>query len=207
MICGLFAMALVILRIGWGLIGSRYSRLGTFVPRPGQVLSYLKGAFSGATPTEPGRNPASAYTTLAMMCFALALTVSGLAMTQGFRIKEIHEIFAYLMLAVIVVHLAGLLNQALRCKDGVWQSMFSGKVSGEPVAALPSARPVAGFLFLLVGLFCAGILWSNYDTAGKVLTIPFSSSRISLGENEKHNKSGVRADHHHEHENDDGEDN
>ena len=50
--------ALVVMRIVWGFIGSRYARFSDFVKEPSTVLRYLKQSARLEAPRYIGHNPA-----------------------------------------------------------------------------------------------------------------------------------------------------
>ncbi|MEH6814225.1 MAG: cytochrome b/b6 domain-containing protein, partial [Motiliproteus sp.] len=49
---------LLIFRLFWGLIGTRYARFSSFVTHPRKVLGYVKTLFSGHPKHYTGHNPA-----------------------------------------------------------------------------------------------------------------------------------------------------
>ncbi|MEZ5449519.1 MAG: cytochrome b/b6 domain-containing protein [Thiolinea sp.] len=55
----LFA-GLLVFRLIWGLVGTRYARFGSFLFAPGQVLTYVRSLLSSAPQHYIGHNPAGA---------------------------------------------------------------------------------------------------------------------------------------------------
>jgi cytochrome b len=81
-IVGYFIVALLVLRIIWGFIGSKHARFKDFVYPPADILGYLKGLFQGRPKHYIGHNPAGG----AMAClllFTLVLTTLTGLLTYG----------------------------------------------------------------------------------------------------------------------------
>ena len=55
---GYSACALVLFRLFWGLIGTKYARFAQFIKGPKQILSHLKDALSSNQHATVGHNPA-----------------------------------------------------------------------------------------------------------------------------------------------------
>ncbi len=60
-IIGLTLAAMVVMRILWGVIGSRYARFGSFLFKPSDVARYMGGVLTGRGRRHAGHNPGSAY--------------------------------------------------------------------------------------------------------------------------------------------------
>jgi cytochrome b len=60
MLLGIVALALLVVRVVLGIVGSRYSRFGSFPLRPREVISYLVSAAVAKTRRYAGNNPRSA---------------------------------------------------------------------------------------------------------------------------------------------------
>lgn len=69
---GYSVLALLLFRFVWGFKGGRWSRFGSFLYRPSQVLRYLRG--QGDPQHAVGHNPMGAWSVFAMLGF-LALQV------------------------------------------------------------------------------------------------------------------------------------
>ncbi len=184
-IIGLVIAATVVLRIVWGVIGTRYARFGSFLFGPGAVIEYMKGVLTGSGKRHLGHNPGSSYAIFAMLALVLALAVTGWLMSQGNEsIKEVHEILAYATLAVIGAHVLGVIVHTMRYRENLTASMIVGTKSAEQSAAISSSQPVVAVLFLLVtGAWAYGLL-SNYDAATKTTRVPLLGTSLQLGENE-----------------------
>lgn len=190
MLMGLVMAFLVLLRILWGLIGSRYARFSSFILSPRELLNYFKGLFLFANKRYPGHNPASSWVGIVMMALSLGLAISGLLMSQKIYkevIEEFHELFANLFLVTALAHIAGIIFHTLSKKDPIALSMINGKknIENSEGLALKSSYKTVGVIFiLLVGSFSFW-LKSNYDSTSQTLTLSQKSFQLGKGENKE----------------------
>ena len=106
---GYAASALVVLRILWGFIGTRYARFSEFFPTPERVRRHLSGLLAGTAPHYVGHNPIGALMMLTLMTLVLALGLTGyLQTTDAFWGEEwleaLHEGLAFTLLWLAGLH-------------------------------------------------------------------------------------------------------
>lgn len=75
---GYAVLGLVLLRIVWGFIGTRYARFSDFIYRPGIVIAYLKRLKSSSPQRYIGHTPPGGWMILALLASLLLTSVSGL---------------------------------------------------------------------------------------------------------------------------------
>lgn len=145
---------LVVFRIFWGLVGTRYARFSSFVRSPAEVGRYLKGLFSGRAERHAGHNPAGAIAILALLGLALGVAITGWALYNdagGHWLEEVHEAMASIMLAVVGVHVAGVLISSLLHRENLVSAMIGGRKQGSPQESISSAwRSVAALMLVAV---------------------------------------------------------
>lgn len=184
MLAGLLLGVAVLLRVAWGVVGTRHARWSDFSLHPRQLAGYLKGVVAGGGRRWVGHNPASSWAALAMIAMALAMGGSGLAMASGTApewVEEAHELVANVFLAVVLLHLAGLAVHLLRHRDALPLSMLTGRKRDMPAGetAVP-ARGMAGVAMVAV-LAGAGVqLLRAYDPATG--TLDLFGQQLVLGE-------------------------
>ncbi len=187
MLLGGAILFMVVWRVIWGFVGSRYSRFRTFAFRPGEVLAYFKGALSGKGKKHVGHNPGSAVAIFTMLGLLVGLALTGAFMSSGGDVlEEIHEVLAWAMMGVVGLHVAGVLWHTLRHRENITLSMFTGKKAGEPEAAIPSARPIAAIVFLALTGLWTGALYTGYDAATSQVTLPVIGATLRLGDGDDH---------------------
>ncbi len=142
---GYLALALIAVRLVWGLIGPRHARFSDFVRKPSAVLAYVRDALRLRAPRYLGHNPAGGAMVIALM-IAVALTglsglavygaeelsgplaplMSGLSRSWGHFFEEVHEVMANLTLVLIVAHVAGVIFSSLSHRENLISSMVTG---------------------------------------------------------------------------------
>lgn len=75
---GYVVCLLIIFRLVWGLIGSRYARFSDFVYGPGAVINYIKSLFTGKPVHYIGHNPAGGWMVLLLLVSIILVSWSGL---------------------------------------------------------------------------------------------------------------------------------
>lgn len=184
MLAGLLLGVAVLLRLVWGVVGTRHARWSDLRLDPRQLAGYLKGVVAGGGRRWAGHNPASSWAALAMLALALGLAGTGLAMANGVApewMEDVHELAANAFLVVVLLHVAGVVVHALRHRDGLPLSMLSGRKRDLPAdAASVPARPVVALLLLAVLVAAGGSLVNGYQPATR--TLHLFGTRLQLGE-------------------------
>ncbi len=183
---GLVLAFMLVLRIVWGFAGTRHARFGSFVFGPRNVLGYFKRALTWKETRWTGHNPGSAYVIFGMLALTAAQVVTGLMVGGGDRgWKKIHELLAYGMLALIAVHVLGIILHTLRHRDAIALSMISGRKPGEARDAIASSRPVVAAIFLVLIAAWAVTLYRNYNPRRQSTQLPFVGVEVPIGGSEE----------------------
>lgn len=157
----------VLVRIVWGLIGTRHARFTDFVRGPGAVFGYLRGLFTGKAKDYVGHNPAGGAMVVALLFSLLVTTSAGMALyavednagpLAGIVTEEtfaplasafgeegehgdheesnveeflegVHKTFVYITLALVGLHLAGVVASSLAHKENLARAMVTGRKS------------------------------------------------------------------------------
>ena len=77
-IFGYSVLFLVLFRILYGFVGTKYARFSDFLYHPAQISDYLKGLLIGRPKHYIGHNPAGGFMIFIMLLSLLALTLTGL---------------------------------------------------------------------------------------------------------------------------------
>ncbi len=185
MIIGIMLGVLVLFRIVWGFVGTRHARFSSFLFSPQSLLRYLIGAMSGSATRSTGHNAGSSYGIFAMLGLVLITAVTGLMISNGNETaEELHEVASYLLMAVVFVHIVGVLWYSLRHQENITLSMLTGYKEASSDEAIRSSHPLSGIVLLVLISFLTVRLFQNYDRAAGVTTYPGLGITIPLGESE-----------------------
>jgi cytochrome b len=160
---------LVAFRILWGLVGTRHARFASFVRGPAAVARYLGSLARGRPEHHSGHNPAGALAIVAMLLLALAVSASGWATYQaigGDWFEEAHEAAASLMLAVVGVHVAGVVVGSWLHRENLVRAMLTGHKAAHPQDAIRSAWRSVAALMLVAVIGFWGLQWQGAPMAG-----------------------------------------
>lgn len=183
MILGIVALFLLLIRVIMGLVGSRYSRFSSFPVHPREVVGYMVSAAFSKTKRYAGNNPGSAVAAVLMFLLVTALFVSGIGY-GGEEMEELHETFAWALLVVIAMHLAGLAWHTIRHRENISLAMVTGRKSGKAEDAISSGHAVWGVVItILAGVFIAA-LFAAHDARTATVKVPGIGVTLRLGENE-----------------------
>ncbi|MDD5030403.1 MAG: cytochrome b/b6 domain-containing protein [Rhodoferax sp.] len=135
---GYTMVALVAWRVLWGVIGTRYARFASFVRGPQAVLQHFRDLLSPAASHPVGHNPLGAVSIMLMLALTLLIVASGWVYFSGGPrlLKELHEASASLMLAVVGVHIAGVVFASLMQQENLARSMVNGRKQGKLTDAI-----------------------------------------------------------------------
>ncbi len=139
---GIALAVLVIARVAWGFLGSRFARFATFVVGPRKVLHHIVELQEGTAGRHLGHNPLGAWMILAILAAIAFLAVSGLIVwggifahgpfmgyydfDDGAPVLEVHEWVALGLLGLIAAHIGGAIYEGLRVKENLVQAMITG---------------------------------------------------------------------------------
>ncbi len=192
-IAGLTLGFVVILRIIWGVFGTKYARFSGFALNPMDLVNYFKGILSGDKTRWAGHNPASSWAGVIMMVMAFGLAVTGYFMTSGpdkESFEDIHELFANGFIIVVVLHIAGIVLHTIRHKELIALSMVDGKKAEISLdQTIPSAQSAFGILLIALIVAFGLNLFKNYDSAAG--TLKFFGTTLQLSEAEGEDKNLV----------------
>ncbi len=184
MLMGLTLAYMVVLRILWGFVGGKYSKFNSFQLQPKMLVQYFKDLMTSKTQKTLGHNPASSWAAVTMMLLALGMATTGILMAKDMNkefVEEIHEIFAYAFVVVVVGHVVGVIIHTIRHKEMIGLSMVTGNKKTEDVKAISQpANWMAGIVFLVMIFIFLGYVSKNFDN--KAGTLKIFGTTLQLGE-------------------------
>lgn len=144
--------ALMLFRLVWGVAGTRYARFSSFVRGPAAVLRYLRSLLVGLPEHHTGHNPAGAVAIVFLVGAGLLQLVSGWAIYNevgGEWLEELHELSANAMLAVVAVHVAGVLSTSYIHRENLVRAMVTGRKLGLAAEGIRSTRRIIAVLMVV----------------------------------------------------------
>ena len=148
---GYTVTGLIVFRLVWGFIGTRYSRFAEFVRSPVYVIRHLAELFREHAAHPVGHNPVGAVAILLLLLLGIACGVSGWAVFEdigGDWLEELHELTANAMLAVVFAHIVGVLLSSYLQGENLIIAMITGKKRGAAHQAISGSYPLIALLLL-----------------------------------------------------------
>jgi len=153
---GYTACLLVLIRLVWGVIGTRYARFSQFLKSPKAVLGHFMAMLRGHPHHDVGHNPAGGLVMVALMLLILVIGLSGYLSVKevlGDFAGEIHESVSSLALAIVILHVLAAIIMSLLEKQNLVRSMVNGKKQGMPEQAIRYPQYLVGAVILLGSLY------------------------------------------------------
>ena len=131
-VIGYVALAVVALRLPWGWLGPAYARFGQFVRPPHETLAYAKRALARQEPRHVGHNPLGAWMIVALLAAVAATCATGWLYTTDTYwgvewVEDLHHFCADTLVALAVVHVAGVCMASLRHRENLVGAMIHGR--------------------------------------------------------------------------------
>ena len=129
---GYAAASLVAFRLVWGIVGTHYARFRQFVRGPRTVVAYLRDLVTGREARYLGHNPAGGAMILALLAVMAALCFTGWLYTTDTYwgeelVEETHEVLANVLLALVGLHVLGVLVAGYRHHENLVRAMITGR--------------------------------------------------------------------------------
>jgi cytochrome b len=128
---GYFVLALILARIVWGFVGSRYALFSNFVYPPRTIFLYLRDMAHLRAPHYVGHNPAGGAMVIALLTILLVLCITGIMMTMdafwGVRwVDNLHATASNIALVLIALHVGGVVFASIEHGENLVRSMITG---------------------------------------------------------------------------------
>jgi cytochrome b len=186
---GYAVIGLLLFRLAWGFVGSPRSRFADFVHPWTAVKGYIAGLRRFSPPRSVGHNPLGGWMIVVMIAVLAALVTTGIfasgrhaagALATAVPVEltalagDAHELFGNIMIALVIVHVAGIAADWLLTRENLVKAMINGR---KPLPAEISARErplVGGARAALIGVFCLAIV------GGLIVATDYSLNRAAL---------------------------
>lgn len=150
---GYLMLGLIAFRIVWGFIGTRHARFASFLFKPTAIAAYLRSLLHRHPQHFAGHNPAGGIAIFMLLGLGLVTSTSGILLYQeigGEFFEEWHEGAANLMLALVFIHLAGVLASSVLHHDNLARAMVTGHKRAALSEGITRSYAWLGVIMLLV---------------------------------------------------------
>lgn len=158
---GYTALGMVAFRLLWGFVGGRYARFSTFLFKPGDIIAYLGSLLRGDAERHVGHNPAGSVAIWLLLALAVISGVTGWLTLQdsGEALEELHEGISFAMLAVVILHVGGVVASSILHGENLVRAMFTGEKEGEAQQAEHRSHAWVGVIMMLAVV----TFWAGYS--------------------------------------------
>jgi len=165
---GYFILALVIFRIIWGTLGTKYAKFSQFLPNKTDLLSYIKNFKQEKSYTSIGHNPLGGLMVAIMLTLLLSQAISGLFMNDDVfstgpyyesvssatqkLMSFIHNNAFDIVIIVSMLHICAVFYYLLAKKVNLIKPMFTGYKSSndENGIGIKSSKLILALVVILV---------------------------------------------------------
>jgi cytochrome b len=181
---GYTVAGLVVFRVLWGLFGTRHARFASFVRGPSAAWRHLRSLASRQPEHHAGHNPAGALAIVGLLALAALAALSGWATyheVAGEWAEALHEFAGNLMLALVLVHLAGVLVGSWVQRENLVRAMVTGFKHGRPQDGIRRAWTSLAVLMLVAVLGFWAWQWQTAPAGGALDGTPPALGRQGGG--------------------------
>jgi cytochrome b len=182
---GTVGLALVAARTLWGVWGPTHARFADFFTGPRAALAHLRDLRAGRVHRHRGHNPLGGLMVLALMGVVGLLALTGAlayggvlksgpfafaeSFAAGWTAREIHEALAIALLALVALHVGGVVFESRRLRENLARAMVDGRKAIRPGDVLSHPVHARAATAVLLG---SGAFIVAASVAGKLSELP-----------------------------------
>lgn len=161
LLAGYLVLGLILFRLIWGFLGTRYARFHEFVRPWPMVRDYTKRLMSLRPPHSIGHNPLGGWMIILLLADLAGIVVTGLfggevrsgqldqagplahyvSTSLASDLKELHEGLFNILLVLVGIHVAGVITDIVLTRDNLVRAMITGYKSVPAGTAAEGAGP------------------------------------------------------------------
>ncbi|HEU0220037.1 MAG TPA: cytochrome b/b6 domain-containing protein [Gallionella sp.] len=164
-VLGYTLLGLIAFRLLWGFFGTRYAQFRSFLFKHGEIVAYVQSLLKSKPAHYVGHNPAGSVAIWLLLGLGILCGVSGVLAFQdigGDAIKDLHKFVSDAMLAVVLIHIAGVVVSSVLHRENLVLSMVTGFKSAEPDEGIRRSYLWLGIIILAVVV----AFWVGYPATG-----------------------------------------
>lgn len=163
LLAGYLVLGLILFRLIWGFVGTRYARFNEFVRPWSTVRDYTKRLMALQPPHSIGHNPLGGWMIILLLAVLPGIVMTGLFggevrsgqldqagplahyVSMGFAsdLKELHEGLFNILLVLVGIHVAGVITDIVLTRDNLVRAMITGYKALPTGTAAEGAGPAA----------------------------------------------------------------
>jgi cytochrome b len=146
---GYTVLGLIVFRLLWGFVGTQHARFRSFAYGPGAALRHLRDEATGHAPRYLGHNPAGSWAVYGLLALGLATGLTGYLYHSeigGETFEDLHEVLANAWLALVVLHVLGVIFSSVKQRENLVRAMVTGRkrlAAGSPEPAAQNSQVMA----------------------------------------------------------------
>lgn len=157
---GYTLLGLIAFRLLWGFFGTRYARFHSLLFTPGEAIAYLLLLVKGKPTHYVGHNPAGSISIWLLLALGTASGATGVPAYQdigGDALVEAHDVVSYVMLAIVPVHIFGVVVSSVLHRENLVRAMVTGFKFAGTGAGIGHAYTRLGIMMLVAVLAFWGV--------------------------------------------------
>ena len=156
MLIGQTILCLLIFRVVWGFVGTRYAKFSSFVFGPRTIVAYARSILSRSGGGYAGHNPLGFLAVFAMLLLIGIQVTTGLFATDGDfyegplnhlvsgrtgnQITDIHYLNFDVLAIMIGIHIVAIFFYLLYKRENLISPMFTGKKTGDALESIGGSK-------------------------------------------------------------------
>ena len=156
MLIGQVILCLLVFRVVWGFVGTRYAKFSSFVFGPRTIIAYARTILSRSGGGYAGHNPLGFLAVFAMLLLIGIQVTTGLFATDGDfyegplnnlvsgrtgrEITDIHYLNFDVLAIMIAIHIAAIFFYLLYKRENLIWPMFTGTKTGDALEAIGGSK-------------------------------------------------------------------
>ena len=154
---GYSACAIILFRIVWGIVGTRYARFTQFIKGPTETWRHIKSLLVRKQPMGLGHNPAGALVMISLLILILLIDLTGYWIIKDFLgefMGGAHEAISNIAFGFVLIHIAAAIIMSLLQKENLVKSMLNGMKQGSPEQAIRYPMFIVGIGLAAAYMYC-----------------------------------------------------
>lgn len=166
-VLGYTLLGLIAFRLLWGFLGTRYAQFRSFLFGPGEIAAYALSLLKGKPKHYIGHNPLGSVSIWLLLGLGILSGVSGVLLFEdvgGEALEELHELASNAMLAIVFIHLSGVVVSSVLHRENLARAMVTGFKAAEPEQGIRRTHFWLGVIMLAAVV----VFWAGYPATGLV---------------------------------------